>query len=339
MKSINLLITFDYELYLGCKSGTPIKCMIEPTNAVLKVLEAHKLKSIFFVDLCYLMRLSEAIENGIHFENHYKQIRTQLLELLQIGHLIFPHVHAHWLDAKINEHEDSWDLSNLRYYRFDALPEEERLRLFDKSMELLIELYEAAGVQLPKLGYRAGGWAIQPFSAFKTCFDNHKLKDDFSIIPGMYCNAISQEFDFTSAPTVLNYKFDEVNICNAKDTGEYTEWPISTIELSSKERLFSRVIDKILWKSGLRSLGDGIGAKLGEVKHEHNHEMASIELLNFAKIPAYLRFINEHGFLHLISHPKMLNSHNIKMFELLVKRIKKDFHIESDFNKVRNLVV
>ena len=37
-----LLVTFDLELFLGAKSGTLRKSIIEPTQYVLDILEKHK---------------------------------------------------------------------------------------------------------------------------------------------------------------------------------------------------------------------------------------------------------------------------------------------------------
>ena len=52
-----VLLTFDYELFLGSNSGTVENCLIKPTNKIIPILEKYNLKSIFFIDLTYLCRL------------------------------------------------------------------------------------------------------------------------------------------------------------------------------------------------------------------------------------------------------------------------------------------
>ena len=52
-----MLFTFDYELFLGSKSGSVKNCLINPTNKLLSVLEKYNHKSIFFIDFTYLTKL------------------------------------------------------------------------------------------------------------------------------------------------------------------------------------------------------------------------------------------------------------------------------------------
>ena len=59
MKTKNLLITFDYELFLGRRSGRPLDCMLEPTKLLLDKLKLYGAKAVFFVDCTYLCRLKE----------------------------------------------------------------------------------------------------------------------------------------------------------------------------------------------------------------------------------------------------------------------------------------
>ena len=47
------ILSFDYELFFGDKSGTVQKTLIEPTNIMLNVLDEVGAQATFFVD--YLM--------------------------------------------------------------------------------------------------------------------------------------------------------------------------------------------------------------------------------------------------------------------------------------------
>ena len=59
----NILLTFDYELFLGKRSGSAQKCMIEPTNELLKILLKNNAKAIFFIDTTYLDQLERVSIN------------------------------------------------------------------------------------------------------------------------------------------------------------------------------------------------------------------------------------------------------------------------------------
>lgn len=55
--SNDVVITFDYELFLGVDSGTAEKCIIKPVNYILEEFEKYNGKGIFFVDATYLLTL------------------------------------------------------------------------------------------------------------------------------------------------------------------------------------------------------------------------------------------------------------------------------------------
>ena len=48
------ILSFDYELFFGDKSGTVQRTLIEPTNIMLNVLDEVGAQATFFVD--YLMK-------------------------------------------------------------------------------------------------------------------------------------------------------------------------------------------------------------------------------------------------------------------------------------------
>ena len=49
-KEKHLLFTFDYELFLGERSGNVLDSVINPTQDILNLLEEYNIKAIFFVD-------------------------------------------------------------------------------------------------------------------------------------------------------------------------------------------------------------------------------------------------------------------------------------------------
>src|SRR6202012_2404972 len=90
-------------------------------------------------------------------------IEEQLTQIVSEGHAVFPHIHAHWLDAVYMPDKNEWSLENIRYYQFSSVPAEQQKGLFDSSMEIITALTQAAGRGYKADAYRAGGWSIQPF--------------------------------------------------------------------------------------------------------------------------------------------------------------------------------
>ena len=329
----NLLLTFDYELYLGINSGECEESLIKPTQLLLDLLNKHNLKGIFFVDTLYLNQL-ENHQNEPKIKKHLIGVRSQLVGAIKSGHYIFPHIHPHWLEAGLNSDKCTWNLHKLSKYRFHNINENEKVFAFKVSMNIIHDLYKMAEIDPKNLGYRAGGWCIQPFSDFEPFFQLYNIKHDFSVLPG-FCNEDNNQFfDFKNCREKSKYKFMSTNILSANRKGDFIEWPISTLKYSKTQKLINKIFDKILWKLKIRAIGKGQGAKLRPNKSINDSEMISIELLTRTKLNNLLRHIDLTQYIHFITHPKMVSHHNLKTFELLLKRLNEKYDLESDFNKI-----
>src|ERR1700739_3552615 len=100
MKKKNILFTFDYELFLGKKSGSVNRCVLEPTQKLLAIFSEYKISgAIFFVDTTWLIRLKEVAFNNSAAKKDFEKIVEQLRDVVSRGHYVFPHLHPHWINA------------------------------------------------------------------------------------------------------------------------------------------------------------------------------------------------------------------------------------------------
>jgi len=333
-----ILFTFDYELFLGSKSGSVKNCLIEPTNELLKLFDKHKIKNaIFFVDTSYLIRLRN--EENENCKKDFDAISNQLITLASKGHYVFPHIHPHWLDAIYIPEINQWSLSNFSKYRFHSAALNEKEKLFSESFQILNDILSKGNKPFIINGYRAGGWSIQPFKDFEPFFKQYGIYNEFSVVPGFKNLAEAQYFDFTISPLKPFYKFD-TNPCTESEIGNYNEFTISTLFITSKVYWLGKLFGKYLWKTGQRSMGDGSGLV---IKDSHNNdkreflgskdrEMISVELLTKVKIPLYKKFLKTNDYMHFISHPKMLSMHNIKSFDSFLNFSTSKFDLKTDFS-------
>jgi hypothetical protein len=328
----NLLLTFDYELFLGKRSGTVHKCLLYPTKRILEILNEHGAKGIFFVDTTYLMQLKEAAQDNSDASEDFNLIAEQLREIAS-NHYVYPHIHPHWLNAKYLHEINQWDLTDTTHYRLHSISENERASLFEKSVNIIRELLGNPNYRID--GYRAGGWCIQPFVDFKPYFEIHGIHTDFSVMPGKRNVTEAQYFDFACAPKKYIYMFENDPVVECIG-GNFRECTISTISLSSFIRLSEKMLLKYLWKTGNRNTGDGLSVnmpnRIADLSPEI--EMVSIELLNLAKLPLYLKYFSQNNYMHFISHPKMLSKHNIRIFKKFMEKAFSSYQIETDHNKM-----
>lgn len=326
----NILFTFDYELFLGDKSGTSEKCLLDPTYRILDILNSFNARGIFFIDTTYLIRLYE--QKGILARSDYEKICTQIRKIVSDGHYVFPHIHPHWLDAKYNTETNQWTLSNLKNYRFHNIPLSQREYLFDKSFSLLNQIIIPVNSTYIIDAYRAGGWSIQPFSDYKPYFLKHGIKYDFSVLPGFKSVSNAHWYDFTEIPQKYIYNFSE-DVSVENSNGEFTEFSISKINIKGITNFLSRLFLKFL-PSAQKINGDGISIDLQEIKTDNKNEMVSIELMTLIKLPSYFNFLANNNYMHFISHPKMISVHNMNCFEKFISAASDKYELITDFRKM-----
>jgi hypothetical protein len=87
-----IILTFDYELFFGCNSGTVKKSILEPTEKILMALNDVKGSAVFFIDYLMIKRL---LNENDQTKNEANQIIEQLKKIIAQGSRIELHLHPH----------------------------------------------------------------------------------------------------------------------------------------------------------------------------------------------------------------------------------------------------
>ncbi len=343
-KNKNLLFTFDYELFLGRRSGTVLNSIIIPTNKILEILKQYHLKNaIFFVDTVYIKRLEENLTND-DLRSDYDMIVDQLSTIIESGHFIFPHIHPHWLNATYNHEIKQWNLNDLSKYRFGAILNENREELFDHSINFIKSIQKKCNVHYEIDSFRAGGWCIQPFSDFKEIFEKFGIKNDFSVLKGFSMEVEKFYYNFENVPNRPIYYFDS-EIEKSVTKGKFKEYSITYVNNSNFKKTISRILNRIFNFYGIRSLGDGISVEKTEESviadasfnfsvKKNLKEMVSIDYLNQIKVREYENYLKSNNFIHFISHPKMLSEHSLMNFSKYLHHLTNKYKVETDYRKM-----
>jgi len=326
----SLLITFDYELFLGKRSGSVNKCLLSPTDEIRALLNKNNLKAIFFVDTTYLFRLkNEALKNK-NCEKNLELIYKQLHQLKQDGHYIYHHIHPHWLDAIYLPEIDQWDLSNISKYPFSQISDEER----DAIMEFSFSVINEFEVNHPS-GFRAGGLYIQPFDIFKPYFKKYNILYDFSVVPDDFSFTKEFSYDYRNSPSEP-YKFKE-NIAINDETGDFFEFPISMFKLNGLNKIMNGIFYRFI--ENKTNNFDGVPSSLPIINRTRNSRFSmqlplSIEFLNPINKYSVLKFMEKNEYVHFLSHPKLITDKNFKSLEYILNKISKNHTIISDFKEI-----
>lgn len=220
---MKFLLSLDYELFFGDDVGTVSGCMIEPTDAMLKVAEECGVKLTLFVDAPFLLRLREEAKRHHVLRADFDALRKQLSRAVAKGHDIQLHVHPHWLDSTYDG--SGWRLSTSRFRLHDFEPAD-RCGIVSASQAILQEI-----VGRPVFAFRAGGWCLQPFSEIEQALSSSGLWLDSTVYPGGYSGDTGRHHDFRSSPAKSFWRFRDNPAEEASDGG-FVEVPISSFRAS-----------------------------------------------------------------------------------------------------------
>lgn len=246
---MNIFLTFDYELFFGEKTGTVDKCIIEPTNNLLKISKKYSVPMTFFVDVGYLIRLETESAKHKVLKSDLSKIKNQITEILECGCDVQLHIHPHWERSYFDG--EKWIIEIDGCYKLSDFEEGELVHIVTFYKEYLEEISRKKVHT-----FRAGGWCIQPFDRLKELFKEIGIKYDTSVFPGGHFESEHYDFDFRNAPHKSKYKFEN-DVCVEDPSGFFTEYPISSMKYSPLFYWKLYVLGR-LFPNQHKMVGDGI---------------------------------------------------------------------------------
>jgi hypothetical protein len=324
-----ILPAFDYEVFLF-KSGTPEKCIIEPTEILIKKIDENNIRSTFFVDTIYLQKLI----NEPKQKEQLKKIKEQLQTLVLKKQRIELHLHPTWLDACYENNH--WVFPDQSHYRLESLNKENVLNLFNTGVSILNDIARDADSDYKVRVFRAGGLCIEPFLVVKDAFLKNEIFIDSSTAFGTYELDGIHKFDFRNIPDKEYYKFSE-ETGKEDANGLFYEIPITTYKNNFFDKFYNKVFHKLNNKK-LRIYGDGEGLSMGTRrtpldKVKRTSSMFSLEDISPKKLVNKVEK-SEKNVITFISHPKLLSEMS---FLCLDKLVQKGYSFETIYDFVKEI--
>ncbi len=218
-----MLLSLDYELFFGANPGTVGKCLIEPTDRLVAVLERYGMKLSLFVDAGFLLKLREATVEWPRLQPQWDLVRSQLGSLSREGHDIQLHIHPHWEDSFFDG--DGWVVKTERYRLHDFSVQQ--MRSIVRRYKSILE--EVSG--RPVFAYRAGGWCIQPFAEIQQALAENDVWLDSTVFDKGVSEDPVRWFDFSRLPAKPLWRFSSDPVFEDA-SGCFVEVPISSFPLS-----------------------------------------------------------------------------------------------------------
>ena len=319
-----VILSYDYELFFGDRSGTVEKSLIQPTNRLLDCMESVGFKGDFFVDWQMLKYLKK--EGTERTDADYTLIYNQLKDIVRRGHRVELHIHPHWVDAKYNG-DGTWDFSDFTRYSLNSFSEDEIVQMFEEGVSLLTGIAREVEPDYKIVAFRAGGWAVQPFTALKKAFVKTGIKIDSSVMRGAYAQNDGSFYDFRNAPIAKEgfYNFED-DVCQEKAGGVFIEVPISNV----KQGFWYRVIRRIyamLPNHSIKCLTDGTHTRKNSTTMSRSSENVSLTFSNVNPWNLlYAQAMDKSNLSCYIDHPKDFTNNSESAIDALAKVRKVSIH-------------
>ena len=333
-----VLLTIDYEVFLGKETGSVKDCMIEPTEKLISIIKHNNSKMTVFWDILHYYRLLQLENDFPELKEDISLIKKQILELIEKGHDIQLHIHPHWLDAKYENGKwkfkyDRFNIHKLsnEYNRYDI---NTIIGCITISKKLIEDLTRKANPNHNIIAYRAGGYLVEPFDKIYNALKDTDIYIDSSVCPDFSNNNEIFSFDFKSYPKRIYYRFD-TSLKNINEQGKFIEIPIWTVKIPIYRNLIFTAIRKLKYpqlESSRKGEGSGYSTKYGRKS----------PLKRFLKIvtePRINQFTTDGNFREkfnyifkrvpekstMILHPKLLNEHTLNLIEEYIDKGKIKF--------------
>lgn len=302
-----VILSYDYELFFGIKSGSVKKTIIEPTYKLLDAMDSVGLKGNFFIDVLMIKMLGKIQDS--YCCNDLNLIETQLKDIINRGHRVELHLHSHWFDAKYKG-KGVWDFSDFSRYSLYSFDKNEIDKMFYECVSYLNTICSSVIPDYKVVAFRAGGWAVQPFANLKAAFERSGIMLDSSVAYQTYGVHENSNYDFRKAPNKEMYRFSD-DVCIESYTGSFVEVPIYTI----RRNLFDKVIDKLTriltpffkqYSDGTHCRNEEIISKSIKSEKRTNRSMFCLSFLNTISL-LFRLLINNRNMICIIDHPKDIN--------------------------------
>ncbi len=342
-KAKQILLTIDYELFLGKETGNVQESMIDPTQKLLLILEKNNSKMTIFWDILHYYRLLELEKSYSELKHDRILIEEQISELVGRGHDIQLHLHPHWLDAAYENGKWNFNYNRFRLHNLSSENRKEDINTITGcvsiSKKLMEDIIRKNKPDYKVTTFRAGGYLIDPFKEIKNALQENDIKIDSSICPDLVNNNGIFSFDFRQYPNRRIYNF-EFSAKELVDSGSFIEIPITTVKIPALVNIYFTFIRMIKYRNlEIERKGSGTGDYFKPVRFIDFRKLYSLTRpkvrqlttdssfqerfkYKFKKVPEYST---------MILHPKLLNSHTIRILDDYVSTNKVRFISIQDF--------
>ena len=332
---LKILISFDYELFLGENYADHKEILIDTTNQIIDLLNTKGVQATLFADVCCALRYK--YYGQMDFVNDFEE---QLVLAQEKGFDVQLHIHSNWLNSTYNGQK--WDISPVGYRVHEfGFSDGGVEKIIKDGIQYLNDVLLTHNPKYRCVAYRAGGYSIQPHSELVKILRNNGIVIDSSVCRHQYIKSNANNYDFRRLPTKMNWW-----LTPERDfiyEGYSTEGGVFEVPLcSDKGSLIKRIIfgKKKVTLPHTERKGAYIKLDIPEKKKQNKFQI----LLNYNKQFSLVSFDsmapermfsvikkiekmydtkNNDVYISIIGHPKQCNEYVLRGMSSFIDKVKK----------------
>jgi len=219
---LELVFTLDYEIH-GNGEGDPGELMVEPTDRLLDLLDAHRARLTIMADTCEILRFREHRDETGRDDWAYGAIERQLVDAVARGHDVQLHVHPTYERARAGggrwelDYAD-YDLARLGHPRISGLVK--------RGKEFLEGLLRPVRPGYRCHAFRAANWSMSPSADTVRALREHGFDIDTSVFKWGTRDELVR-FDYANADSeAVPWPLDADDVCRRDERSPLFEFPI-----------------------------------------------------------------------------------------------------------------
>lgn len=323
---MKVLITLDYELFMGQKTGSVENCLLSPMNSFISMLDRYGVKATVFVDAAYLLRLNELKDKYHNLKSDFELISSHLRCLEQDGHDVQLHFHPQWI---YSDYDSKQWIMDFEHYKLSDLPESVLIKSFCTAKLLLEEI-----IGKKVIAFRAGGYSLPTYSGYIDLFKSNGIKIDSSVLRGARVDSKYQKYDYRNIPNDSIYNFSN-SLFIEDNKGQFCECSISTVAYQGfaywvlKRKLSSNYHPTIEYGDGygIGISGSRLNRLVKRIKMLFQNKIVSASIDGFMShmlldiYSIHKKQTSCNGFV-IIGHPKNFSNVSIRNVEEFILKVR-----------------
>lgn len=234
LRKVKLLITADYELFLGRNFVGHDEVLFGPTEQLMARCEKLGVGLTFFADVC-----SVWAHRKFGLDDYADKFEAQMQDALRRGHDVQLHLHPHWLNSIWCE--DRWQVSTDRMYLAEfgfGDGEDSAPAIIKRGVDYLHDLLHPVAPDYRCLAFRAAGLALQPDERkLISALLDHGIRIDSSVAKDLVLQLDTIEIDYRRVPTAANWYLAPASGITEDAGAGLLEIPIATFRCDLLSRL------------------------------------------------------------------------------------------------------